>query len=155
RHRAERWSAARNRSSAPKRAAPHRSRGPTARRGATAAAVAAKTVPCCYVADGLWTWCPPLRRITPCRSRTRLGRTDTYIPWNLVYEEDPQTRASPVGIGNLDPWEPFWGFRYNLGGGRKVDPSRRRPLRVRPAVLLVTDPQFLTPAEKQQLKTTL
>src|SRR5581483_8844152 len=50
------------------------------------------------------------------------------VPWNLVCEQ-PTPDA-------------FWGWRYNLANGRRVNPLRATPLLERPAALLVLDPDL-------------
>src|SRR5262249_18557385 len=41
--------------------------------------------------------------------------------------------------GREDPWSPFWGLRYNLTGGRKVEPLRRLSPMKEPRLLMVLD----------------
>src|SRR5262249_46042239 len=71
------------------------------------------------------------------------------IPWNLVYENPYNKSLSPA---QPEFWRPFWGYRYNLGSGRRVDPQRRQPLPSRPKVLVVSDSKLVTPEEHQELK---
>jgi WD40 repeat protein len=73
------------------------------------------------------------------------------IPWNLVNEVDPDTVSSRPTNGNSALWQSFWGIRYNLGGGRRVDPLRRVPL-TQPSVLLVLDPEVVPDADRRQLE---
>src|SRR5262249_16850335 len=66
-----------------------------------------------------------------------------FVPWNLVYDEEPDESAFADGDGGLTGFEPFWGMRYNLCGGQPVDPLRRMPLPAKPQVLAVIDPVVL------------
>ncbi len=61
------------------------------------------------------------------------------IPWNLVYETDPDEQAFLAGADGGEQWQSFWGLRYNLAGGQRVDPRRRSALPSAPQVLLVID----------------
>jgi hypothetical protein len=78
-----------------------------------------------------------------------LNEAPWSIPWNLVYE---RSDTAPLRPANESFWDPFWGYRYNLGSGRRVDALRRQPLRTPPAVLLVNDLSVVTPEEQEQLK---
>ena len=53
------------------------------------------------------------------------------IPWNVVHDEEP------VGPPNL---QAFWGVRYPLTTGRRINPLRLNPIISEPEVLLVLDP---------------
>jgi tetratricopeptide (TPR) repeat protein len=66
-----------------------------------------------------------------------------FAPWNLVYDEDPKDSAFEGGNDGLDCLVPFWGMRYNVCGGRQVNPLRRMPLPAKPEVLVVIDPVVL------------
>ena len=74
------------------------------------------------------------------------------LPWNIVYDRAPDEAAFLANDDTPDRWQPFWGLRYNLAGGRKVDPLRRMPLLKEPKVLLVVDPNVRDglPAEQQK-----
>ena len=64
------------------------------------------------------------------------------VPWNIVYEDTP---SEPEFLNNdTSParWEPFWGVRYNLAGGRRVEPLRRISWLDQPRVLMVIDPKI-------------
>ena len=76
------------------------------------------------------------------------------MPWNVVYDEQPDKEAFLSNDDNLSRWKPFWGIRYNLTGGRKVNPLRRLPWLKSPDVLLVVDPSIhdgLPPEQQEQL----
>ena len=80
---------------------------------------------------------------------------DTYVPWNLVYDQiPPAPDAFPFSPTDLGPWEPFWGIRYSVACGRRVNPLRRVPLWGRPDVILVIDPEIRAslPDEDQQAR---
>jgi hypothetical protein len=72
------------------------------------------------------------------------------VPWNVLYDREPDRTAFLSGDGRAELWQPFWGVRYNLAVGRKVDPRRRMPLWKDPQVVLIADPQVL-PEEEWQL----
>jgi formylglycine-generating enzyme required for sulfatase activity len=74
------------------------------------------------------------------------------LPWNIVYDRPPDKAAFLANDDTPDRWKPFWGLRYNLAGGRRVDPLRRMPLLKEPKVLLVIDSEIESglPAEQQQ-----
>ena len=76
------------------------------------------------------------------------------LPWNVIYDEEPDKAAFLSGDDSPERWKPFWGLRYNLAGGRKVDPLRRIPLLKDPKVLMVVDPEIrdgLPDAQRQRL----
>jgi WD40 repeat protein len=60
------------------------------------------------------------------------------VPWNLLYDDEPDRDVFLSGAGD-GCWAPFWGVRYNLAGGQRVNPLRRLPL-TNPSVMLVIDP---------------
>ena len=73
-----------------------------------------------------------------------LTDADLSIPWNLLYETEPvEEEFCRAGTG-ANGWRGFWGVRYNLAGGQRVDPRRRMPWWHTPKVLLVADPAVLT-----------
>lgn len=63
------------------------------------------------------------------------------MPWNVVYDQVPDENAF---LNDKEPerWQPFWGIRYGLTGGRKVNPLRRTPSLSDPVVLMVIDPKI-------------
>ena len=61
------------------------------------------------------------------------------LPWNVLYDQEPDEEAFLSAADDTSRWEPFWGIRYNLAGGRKVDPLRRMPWMEAPHVLMVVD----------------
>ena len=60
------------------------------------------------------------------------------VPWNLVYDRQPDEAAFREGT-QLERWRPFWGLRYDLSAGRRVQPLRRMPTIEKPRVLIVAD----------------
>jgi hypothetical protein len=75
------------------------------------------------------------------------------VPWNVLYDKPPDRDQFGVPGDHPGPWEPFWGVRYNLAVGRKVDPRRRLPYGDRKLhVLFVADPEVLPPDEWAQLQ---
>ena len=63
------------------------------------------------------------------------------VPWNVVYEQEPVEKAF-LSAESLDCWRPFWGIRYNLAGGRRVEPLRRLPWLNEPKLLMVICPSI-------------
>ena len=74
------------------------------------------------------------------------------LPWNVIYDQKPDKAAFLSGDESPDRWLPFWGLRYNLAGGRKVDPLRRMPLLNAPKVLMVVDPKIRDGLPEEQKK---
>ena len=74
------------------------------------------------------------------------------LPWNVIYDRQPDPAAFRSGDENPACWKPFWALRYNLAGGRKVDPLRRMPLLKDPQVLLVVDPEIRDGLPDEQQK---
>jgi hypothetical protein len=74
------------------------------------------------------------------------------LSWNIIYDQEPDKAAFLSGDDNPDRWKPFWGLRYNLAGGRKVDPLRRMPLLNDPKVLLVVDRDIRIGLPEEQQK---
>ncbi|HEX8202648.1 MAG TPA: AAA family ATPase, partial [Isosphaeraceae bacterium] len=66
------------------------------------------------------------------------------VPWNVVYEREPDEAAFLSGSHGMDHWLSFWGIRYNLAGGRRVEPLRRLPWLKSPGLrlLMVVDPEI-------------
>ncbi|QEH38433.1 WD domain, G-beta repeat [Aquisphaera giovannonii] len=63
------------------------------------------------------------------------------VPWNLVYDEDPDDREEAFRTGgSAERWRPFWAIRYALTTGRRVEPWQRAPAWDEPRVLAVIDP---------------
>ena len=63
------------------------------------------------------------------------------IPWNVIYDKEPK-EADFLSGECVECWRPFWGLRYNLAGGRRVEPLRRLPWLVNPKLLMVIDPSI-------------
>jgi hypothetical protein len=65
------------------------------------------------------------------------------VPWTVVYDEDPTGRSFSLGGPNdpaaLQPWSSFWGLRYRLGSGKRIDPLRRVSAPVEPRLVVVVD----------------
>jgi WD40 repeat protein len=78
------------------------------------------------------------------------------IPWNLVYDQHPGVLEEPAPQGQgAERWRPFWGIRYNLTCGRRVDPWRRQAVWSDPRVVAVIDPtaeKGLRPDERRHLE---
>jgi WD40 repeat protein len=88
------------------------------------------------------------------------------VPWNLLYDCEPdetafltdvyvEQKASAFSIDDArgEHWKPFWGIRYNLATGRRVDPLRRMPLWKEPLhVVVVVNEGVLPENASQRLK---
>ena len=61
------------------------------------------------------------------------------VPWNVVYEQEPVEKDF-LSTESASCWSAFWGIRYNLAGGRRVEPLRRLPWLIEPKLLLVVCP---------------
>src|SRR5262249_5830017 len=82
------------------------------------------------------------------------------VPWTVVYDEDPAGRSFPLGGPSdpsaTDPWASFWGLRYRLGSGKRIDPLRRVSAPASPRLVVVVDSeveQGLDEEERRRLKT--
>ena len=81
------------------------------------------------------------------------------IPWTVLYDQEvsPATeQAFLTGpLEDLARWRPFWGIRYNLAAGPRVDPLRSRSAPHSPTILMVIDRgvrERLPPQGKQRLE---
>ena len=73
------------------------------------------------------------------------------IPWNLVYDAEPDEDRDGFRRGhNPERWRPFWGIRYNLTSGRRVEPLRRQAIWTNPRVVMVIDPVAYDKLHKDQ-----
>jgi WD40 repeat protein len=68
---------------------------------------------------------------------------DPGVPWTVIYDEPPRENAFLLG-DDSERWRPFWGVRYNLAAGKRVDPLRRGLAPENPTVRLVVDADVLT-----------
>lgn len=64
------------------------------------------------------------------------------LPWNVIYDTDPDRDAFLQNNDEGAHWKPFWGIRFDLTGGRKVSPLRRLPVLKDPSLLMVVDPKI-------------
>jgi hypothetical protein len=73
-----------------------------------------------------------------------------YVPWNALYGRAPNRAAFLAG--DAAAWQAFWGLRYNLAAGRRVEPLRRVRFPRDPRVLLAIDDRVLSklPSEQQE-----
>jgi WD40 repeat protein len=70
-----------------------------------------------------------------------IAADECAIPWNLVYDTDPDDDMDASAEGDdRERWRPFWGIRYDLTCGRRVEPLRRQALWTDPRVVVVVDP---------------
>jgi hypothetical protein len=87
-------------------------------------------------------WLDQLQAHTAVESLEIIHEGAEAVPWNVVYDHKPDEKAFRAGGDAPERWEPFWGIRYNLVCGRRVEPLRRLPFWQKPAVLLVLDPDI-------------
>jgi WD40 repeat protein len=88
------------------------------------------------------------------KGTARTRSTPRAVPWNVLYDEQPDPHLFRAPGNGARPWQPFWGVRYNLAMGRKVDPRRRMPFWDRNLhVVFVVDPQVLPADEWSELQT--
>lgn len=86
-----------------------------------------------------------LKKLQQLNDLTRLeivhkGTQPLTVPWNLVYDTMPDEQAFLSARESPAHWRPFWGIRYDLSGGKQVDPLRRMPWwNKKPRVWMVVD----------------
>jgi hypothetical protein len=109
-----------------------------------------------HVAKAARSWLEDLRTRGEVESLEIVINGKQAVPWNVVYDEEPGGPADFPADGSAGAWGAFWGLRFNLSGGRRVDPRRRNPFPQKPHVLLVVDPKVrseLPPQHQQRLLT--
>jgi WD40 repeat protein len=76
-----------------------------------------------------------------------LGDT-AAAPWTALYDLPP----AGADFQSAAAWQGFWGRRYQLSGGRRVQWLRGRQLPAKPAVVLALDPGLrgVVPADEQK-----
>jgi WD40 repeat protein/tetratricopeptide (TPR) repeat protein len=68
---------------------------------------------------------------------------DLVVPWTVLYDEDPSNRSFGLDPIEDSDWQPFWGRRYRMGAGRRVDPIRRVAAPEKPSLVLAVDRSVL------------
>jgi hypothetical protein len=86
------------------------------------------------------------------KDATRTRSTPRAVPWNVLYDKPPDPNLFLAPGKHPTLWEPFWGVRYNLAVGRKVDPRRRMSFDRKLHVVFVVDPQVLPADEWSKLQ---
>jgi WD40 repeat protein len=74
------------------------------------------------------------------------------VPWTVLCEQAPdQAEFARSGLDG-DCWKAFWGRRYRLFGGRRVQTPRGRAPSAKPAAVLAIDPELRVglPHEEQK-----
>ena len=104
------------------------------------------------IARDVRTWLDELQAGNEIESLEIVIDPPMFIPWNVVYDRRPDEQAFLAEGHGAEHWQPFWGIRYNLAGGRRVNPLRRKPLWEPPTVLLIVDPHVRDglPQDQQQ-----
>jgi WD40 repeat protein len=69
-----------------------------------------------------------------------LGDAPASVPWNYLIDEPPTNPGS----------QQFWGARFNLAAGRRVNPLRQSPAQVQPTQLCAADPVLLDQLSSEQ-----
>ncbi len=77
-----------------------------------------------------------------------LGDGAAQVPWNFLCEGSQDEDSLRAGAGSPEGWQAFWGARYPLVTGHRVNPLRRRPVLTGPSTLIVLDAGAL-PADRQ------
>ena len=76
------------------------------------------------------------------------------VPWNTLYDLPPDPGAFSRPAPDSEGWRGFWGQRYPLTAGRRVQWWRGRQLPSQPAAVLALDPgvrSTLPPEESERL----
>jgi hypothetical protein len=97
-------------------------------------------------------WLERLRDGSAVESLELVLEGDPGVAWNVVYDLPPQREAFLGGCSEPGQWQPFWGVRYNLAAGKRVDPLRRVPAPSEPSVRMVVDPIVLGRLPDEQKK---
>lgn len=81
-----------------------------------------------------------------------IGDGAELLPWTIVYDRKPE--AGQFGKGGTG-WQAFWGLRYPLIMGRRVNPLRRLRVLEKPVVALAIDPALsegISAADREKLQ---
>ena len=62
------------------------------------------------------------------------------VPWTIIYDQTPDQALLAKAGADGAFWKGFWGRRFNLLGGRRVQWLRGKNLPEKPAVVLAIDP---------------
>jgi WD40 repeat protein len=90
-------------------------------------------------ADGIQAWLAKLSAGNSIERLEFLSDSPGLIPWNVLLDE---ADSAPKG---------FWGARFNLGAGRRVNALRQSPTQVQPTQLFAADRGLVDqlPADRQ------
>jgi len=96
-------------------------------------------------------WLERLSREREVQSLEIIGDAFT-LPWSVVYDQTPDQALFARAGADGAFWKGFWGRRFNLLGGRRVQWLRGRQLPHKPAVVLAVDPALRAslPQEEQE-----
>ncbi len=86
-------------------------------------------------------WLQELRDRNNVTSLDMLSDAPGRIPWNVVYDQEPAFDS--LRAGDPAAVKAYWGFRYALAAGKRVNPLRVACLLDSPSLLLVADPGLL------------
>jgi WD40 repeat protein len=103
------------------------------------------------LAREIQNWLHGLRDRNEIASLDMLGDVPGRIPWNVVYEQEPAEQS--LRSGDPSALRPFWGFRYALAAGKRVNPLRVASVLEAPSIVLVADTDLIDalPAAQKNL----
>jgi WD40 repeat protein len=93
-------------------------------------------------AEAVQAWLTKLIATDGIEKLEFLSDSPGLIPWNVLIEDAPLTPSpSPERRGEMDGdvWQRFWGARFNLGAGRRVNALRQNPTQINPTQLYAVD----------------
>jgi len=94
------------------------------------------------------SWLTDLRHKNAVESFEIASDLPGSIPWNVVFDQEPEDGA--LAAGQPSAFQPFWGVRYPLTTGRRVNTWRQVPYLENPNILLVADPVLRQTIPEQQ-----
>jgi hypothetical protein len=100
------------------------------------------------VAAEIQGWLNDLRSKNSVESLEIVSDLPGTTPWNVVCEQAPDEGA--LAAGQPAAFQPFWGVRYPLTNGRRVNAWRQVPFLESPIVLLAADPNLLQQLPEEQ-----
>ena len=104
------------------------------------------------IAEKVRRWLEALRDKNQVESLEIVLEYAWSLPWNFIYDQKPEQGIFEGGDSPTELWKPFWGIRYNLACGLRVDPQRRMPFFEEPDVLVVVDEAILPENELVELR---
>jgi WD40 repeat protein len=93
-------------------------------------------------------WLSDLRSKNEIESLEIVSDLPGSTPWNVIHEQAPDEVS--LATGQPAAFQPFWGVRYPLTAGRRVNTWRQVPFLESPVVLLAADPGLLQSLPEEQ-----